>query len=154
MRQWTTGVCVVASCYNGIRHGMTVSSFTSVSLSPPQVMISIQRSSRTHQLIDESNFFGITILAETQLEISERFAGRTPDNEDRFAGLEIFSMATGSPFISGGLAYLDCEVERKVQLGEHTLFLGEVVALQFAGDGQPLVYYNREYHSLSAKDEG
>ena len=153
MRMWTTGVTIVTSCYDGLRHGMTVSSFTSVTLAPPLVMISLQRSSRTHGLIVGSGVFGVTILEETQQEISDRFAGRTPDDEDRFAGLKTFTMATGSPFIAGALAYLDCEVERMIQLGEHTLFFGEVIALQTAPAGRPLAYHNREYRFLRPHEE-
>jgi flavin reductase (DIM6/NTAB) family NADH-FMN oxidoreductase RutF len=148
MRQWTTGVTVVTSCHNGYQHGMTVSSFTSVSLDPPILLISLQQDSRTHLLIKQSGIFGVTILADNQQGISERFAGQTPDDEDRFTGLETFSMITGSPFLMGGLAYLDCIVDKSLVIGMHTLFFGKVIASRFASEGRPLVYHDRHYHFI------
>ncbi|MES0361008.1 MAG: flavin reductase family protein, partial [Anaerolineales bacterium] len=63
MRHWTTGITVVSTQYQGVRHGMTVSSFTSVSLEPQVVTISLAKSSRTHDLIQSAGSFGITILS-------------------------------------------------------------------------------------------
>jgi flavin reductase (DIM6/NTAB) family NADH-FMN oxidoreductase RutF len=152
MRQWTTGVTIVTSCHDGYQHGMTVSSFTSVSLDPPVLLISLQRDSRTHLLIKQSGIFGVTILAENQKEISERFAGKTPDDEDRFSGLETFNMITGSPFLVGGLAYLDCIVNKTLIFGVHSLFFGKVLASQFASEGRPLLYHDRHYHFIRGDD--
>jgi flavin reductase (DIM6/NTAB) family NADH-FMN oxidoreductase RutF len=149
LRQWTTGVTIVSSCHNGYQHGMTVSSFTSVALSPPLVMISLQREARTHALIVESGVFGITILAESQQAISERFAGHTADDEDRFAGLESFTLITGAPFLKGGLAFLDCKLINSQVIGEQTVFFGEILALDFKPVGRPLVYHDRRYHGLN-----
>ena len=127
---------------------MTVSSFTSVALSPPLVMISLQRETRTHALIVESGVFGVTILAESQQAISERFAGNTADDEDRFAGLESLTLVTGAPFLSGGLAFMDCRVVNSQVIGEQTVFFAEILALETAPEGRPLAYHDRHYHGL------
>ena len=148
LRTWTSGVTVVTSCSEGYQHGMTVSSFTSVSLVPPILMVSLQRDSRTHLVVKQSRLFGVTILSESQQEISERFAGRTPDDEDRFHQIETFTMKTGAPFIRGGLAYLDCQVTRSLVVAGHTLFFGHVIALQVEPEGNPLLYHDRHYHFL------
>jgi flavin reductase (DIM6/NTAB) family NADH-FMN oxidoreductase RutF len=152
MRQWSTGVTVISSCHDGYQHGMTVSSFTSVSLDPPILLISLQQDSRTHALIKESGIFGVTILADDQQEISERFAGRTPDDEDRFLGLETFRMITGSPFLMGGLAFLDCVVYKSMIMGVHTLYFGKVIAARHVTNGRPLVYHDRHYHFIKGED--
>lgn len=150
MRQWTTGVTIVSSAYDGVQHGMTVSSFTSISLDPPLVLASIARLARTHQLIADARIFGVTILDHTQQEISEIFAGRVGDDGDRFAGLETFTLATGAPFLRSGLAFFDCQVRLAFAVGDVTLFIGEVVAVQGVAEGQqPLVYYNRDYRQLT-----
>jgi flavin reductase (DIM6/NTAB) family NADH-FMN oxidoreductase RutF len=149
MRQWTTGVAVLSSCHADQQHGMTVSSFTSVSLDPPEVLVSLSRLSRAHALVARSGVFGVTILAEEQREIAERFAGRTPDEADRFVGLETFPLVTGSPFICGGLAFLDCEVSRTIATGGNTLFFGRVIAAQAGQDGKPLVYHQQGYQQLN-----
>ena len=150
MRQWATGVTVVTAEHNGVRHGMTVNSFTSVSLTPPLILVSLERTTRTHALVEKSSHFGVTILSDQQQEVSDCFAGRI-EREDRFSNLETHTLVSGSPLISGGLAYLDCRVVTEYEAGTHTLFIAEVlVAASSTGeaDGGPLLYYNRSYHRL------
>lgn len=148
MRAWTSGVAIVTASHAGERHGMTVSSFTSIALEPPLIIVSLQTVSRTHELVAQSNAFGVTILAEDQQEISDLFAGRMPDTEDRLAGLETETLVTGAPFIKGGLAYLDCRVSQTIEVGTNTLYLAEVVSARGDGEGRPLVYHDREYRKL------
>jgi flavin reductase (DIM6/NTAB) family NADH-FMN oxidoreductase RutF len=97
MRLWATGVAVVTSKHDGEVLGMTVSSFTSVSLIPPQVLIALAQATRTHALVKNSRSFGVTVLRSDQQELSDRFAGRLPDNGDRFSGLEQFTLVSGVP---------------------------------------------------------
>ena len=148
MHAWTSGVTIVTASYAGEQHGMTVSSFTSVALDPPLICISLQTASRTQALVSQANAFAVTILSESQQELSDRFAGRIPDAEDRLAGLETEMLVTGAPLIKGGLAYLDCRVTQAISVGANTLYLAEVVAAHGNGEGQPLVYRNRNYHKL------
>ena len=149
MRAWTSGVAIVTASHAGEQHGMTVSSFTSIALEPPVIIVSLQTDSRTHDLVVGSNAFAVTILAEDQQELSDRFAGRVPDTEDRLAGVETETLVTGLPFIKGGLAYLDCRVSQTIEVGTNTLFLGEVVSARGNGEGNPLVYHNQEYRKLN-----
>ena len=163
MRAWTAGVTIVSAAYAGIQHGMTVNSFTSISLDPAWVTISLQQSTRTHGLIRKAGAFGITILSTEQRHLSERFAGHAPrqphpepaevssqeERDDRFAGLEIETLVTGSPLIKGGLAYLDCRLVQTIPAGMNTLFIGEVLAARGRDQGQPLIYHNRKYWRLS-----
>jgi flavin reductase (DIM6/NTAB) family NADH-FMN oxidoreductase RutF len=149
MRLWATGVTIVTTKVNGIWHGMTVSSFTSISLDPPLVMVSLEHGTRTYGMVAQAGLFGVTILSKDQQAISERFAGRSSDSQDRFAGLEVFTMETGAPFISGGLAYLDNLVSSSIDAGSHTLFIARVVATRFVTDHEhPMIYFNRSYHHL------
>jgi len=147
MRAWSSGVTIVTAATENEQHGMTVSSFTSIALEPPLVIISLQTDSRTHDLVSDANAFGVTILAQGQQELSDRFAGREGE-EDRLAGVETETLVTGAPFIKGGLAYLDCRVTQTVSVGTNTLFLAEVVAARGDGEGQPLVYHDRKYRKL------
>jgi flavin reductase (DIM6/NTAB) family NADH-FMN oxidoreductase RutF len=148
MRQWTTGVTIVSAKVGKEQHGMTVSSFTSISLDPPLVAVSLARDSRTYRLIESSDVFGVTILRDDQQELSDRFSGRIADNQDRFSGLDSFNLTTGVSFIHGGLAWLDCQVVSKLDSGNTTVFLGEVVATRLGDGGAPLLYYDRDYHNL------
>ena len=148
MRAWSSGVTIVTASYAGEQHGMTVSSFTSVALDPPMIIISLQTDSRTQALVSQADAFAVTILAEAQQEVSDRFAGRIPDAEDRMSGLETEILVTGAPFIKGGLAYLDCRVTQSIPVGANTLFLAEVVAARSNGEDLPLVYHDRKYYKL------
>lgn len=149
MRAWASGVTIVTASHAGEQHGMTVNSFTSVALEPPLIIISLQAGSRTQVLISQANAFAVTILADDQQDISDRFAGRVPDAEDRLAGLETETLDTGAPFVKGGLAYLDCRVMQIIPVGSSTLFLAEVMAARGNGEGQPLVYHDRSYKKLA-----
>jgi flavin reductase (DIM6/NTAB) family NADH-FMN oxidoreductase RutF len=158
MRQWATGVTIVSSALGGFRHGMTVNSFTSITLDPPLLLVSLARATRTHTLVEGSGLFGVTILNETQREISDRFAGRRSDDEDRFEGLETFTLNSDVPFLSTGLAFFDCQVTGAYPVSDHSLFVGQVVALKTAPvlagamdpgpDLRPLIYFNRSYRIL------
>ena len=149
MRAWSSGVTVVTAAYNGEQHGMTVSSFTSVSLEPPLVIISLHTESRTHRLVHAAGAFAVSILSADQRDISDRFAGRATEDEDRFRGLETETLVTGAPVLAGALARLDCRVVQVISAGMNTIFLAEVVAARGDGDDLPLVYHNREYRKLT-----
>lgn len=148
MRNWTTGVSVVTSCANGVCHGMTVNSFTSVSLDPPLVTVTLNRDTRTQALVAQSGVFGVTILREGQEAISKRFAGHSTEAVDRLAGLETFHLVTGVPLLKDGLVALDCRVVYEYPLPNSVLYIAEVLAIQSGEPGQPLVYHNRTYHKL------
>ena len=149
MRAWTTGVTVVTATHNGVTHGMTVSSFTSISLAPALITVSLQRASRTSELVTESGAFGLTILSSEQQAISDLFAGRGDESVDRFANIKTEKLVTGAPFIKGGLAWMDCRVVHTYDGGMNTLFIGEVVDARSENEGAPLIYYNRGYWKLS-----
>ena len=149
MRAWSAGVTVVTAIHDGQKHGMTVNSFTSISLDPDMITISLKTGSRTYDLVTSSRAFGLTILSAEQTKISDIFAGRFPEIEDRFAGVQVETLVTGAPLIVGGLAWLDCRVVDTYYAGMNTLFIAEVVSARSFGDGQPLLYHNREYWKLS-----
>lgn len=148
MRAWSSGVTIVTAVHNAEAHGMTVSSFTSISLKPPQVVVSIQTDSRTHTLVWKSRAFAVTILSADQEELSNRFAGLVPDGEDRLAGVDTETLITGAPLVKGGLSWFDCRVTQTIPVGTNTLFLAEVVAAKSHGNGLPLVYYDRGYRRI------
>jgi flavin reductase (DIM6/NTAB) family NADH-FMN oxidoreductase RutF len=148
MRSWPTGVSIVTSQFESHRHGMTVNSFASVSLEPPIVLFTLAHVTRTYSLVIQSGIAAITLLSEDQSLTSDHFAGRVPEDSDRFAGLETFQLVTGAPLLAGGLAFLDCRVRATHPFEHSTLFLMDVVAAQPAAGGRPLLYFNREYHKL------
>ncbi len=148
MRQWASGVAVLTSRQGERQHGMTISSFISVSLTPPLVLVSLAQDSRTHALVQASGLFAISILSVEQEAISNRFAGQIPEEADRFAGLKTSTLATGAPLLEGSLAWIDCRLTQHVPAGSHSLFIGKVVAVR-TFSGAPLIYYNRRYRQLN-----
>ncbi len=148
MRAWTTGVAVITATHNGQRYGMTVNSFTSISLEPPLVSVTLKRLTHTHELVERSGEFAITILSEEQKHLSDRFAGKIPHVADRFEGVETETLLINAPLIKGGMAYFNCRVANAFPAGENTLFIAEVVAARGEGEGDPLVYHNRVFWKL------
>ena len=148
LRQWTTGVCVVCSQQSDILHGMTVNSFTSVSLDPPIISVSLAKNTRTLHLVQESGKFSISILSEDQKDIADRFAGKILDNGDRFKGLDTFVLPGGGIAIQNSLAWLECIVRTQIVLENSTFYLADVTYASVYKTEKPLIYHNRRYLSL------
>ncbi|HWQ84270.1 MAG TPA: flavin reductase family protein [Anaerolineales bacterium] len=148
MRRWATGVTIVTAQHDSIQHGMTVSSFTSISLEPPLVMVSLGQTTKTIQLIHASGFFGVSILAEDQQRISDSFAGRLPEVEYKFDSVDWTTLTSGSPLLVSGLASFDCRVISAQDFGMQTIFIGEVVGLRLGKNSNPLIYFERDYHQV------
>lgn len=145
MRAWTTGVAVVTAQYDGQRYGMTVNSFTSISLEPPLISVALKNLTHTCDLVKKAGEFSVTILSSTQKELSDRFAGRHLHIRDRFDGVETETLVIPAPLIKGGMAFFNCHVRDAFLVGDNTLFVAEVIAVRGEGDGNPLVYHNRGY---------
>ena len=148
MRHWPAGVTVVTSQFGTERHGMTVNSFTSVSLTPPVVTVTLANDTRTCKMVLDSGILAVTILNENQADLSEKFAGHVAEEGNRFLGVDLFTLTTGAPFLAGGSAFLDCRVRAIHPLDLSTLFLLDVVAAQPSAEYRPLLYFNREYHKM------
>ena len=148
MRAWTTGVTVITAMHDGRQYGMTANSFTSISLEPPLVSLTMKRLTHTHELVEKSGEFSVTVLSSEQKELSDRFAGKSPEIKDRFEGVPTETLVIKAPLLKGGLAYFNCRVLNSMPAGENTLFVAEVIAVRGDGEGDPLVYHNRVYHRL------
>lgn len=148
MRAWTTGVTVVTAIHEGQQYGMTVNSFTSLSLDPPLISVSLKQLTHTHDLAQKSGEFSITILSANQGDLSDRFAGKFPDITDRFEGVEIDKLMIDAPLLKGGIAYFNCRIVNSIPIGENTLFIAEVIAARGEAENEPLVYHNRVYWKL------
>ncbi len=153
MSQFASGVTVITTHDNGNLHGMTASSFCSVSLEPPLVLVCVAKHVRSHPLIEKSGVFAVNILANEQLDWGMRFAGMIPDIEDRFADIEVIAAVTDSPILPGTLGWVDCELRYAYDGGDHTIFVGEAVAGGVSQKNDPLMYYNRAWRELSVLEE-
>lgn len=144
MGHFPTGVTIVTTRLgNGGACGLTVNAFCSVSLDPPLVLVCVERDADSHACITDTGFFAVNILGSEKGEtLSRRFA--TFGVADKFEGVAFREVVTGAPVLEVAVAWVDCQLVRAVPGGDHTIFLGEVVAAD-AVDGSPLVYYRGGY---------
>ncbi len=144
MRVYPQGVTVVTTKTKEGPRGITVSSFTSVSLDPPLVLVSIAKGSAFHESFKDSGHFAVNFLAEDQKSVSDRFAGRI-QLADRFHGLGHREGVTGSPLIPGARAVIECKTWKVYEGGDHSLIVGEVIHAKALNSRRPLVYYAQQY---------
>ena len=147
MRQWASAVTIVTLHNKETIHGLTLSGFVGLSLEPPLVMISVGRELHSHTILREGECFAVNFLREDQRELSDRFAGRK-GNVDRFEGLATRIAVTGAPVLEECLAWMDCRVIAITPAGDHTLYIGEVLASGVSG-GKPLLYWSGDYHTIA-----
>ncbi|MCB0215400.1 MAG: flavin reductase [Caldilineae bacterium] len=149
MRRWPSGVTVITVPSPEGPHGMTASAFTSVSIDPPLILVVVDARWRSHALIHEAGVFCVNLLAEDQSEWSDRFAGRRPELDDRFEGLALSRAETGAPCLDDARGWLDCRLEAAHAAGDHTIFVGRVLATHVsARPTGPLVYHDGAYGRL------
>jgi flavin reductase (DIM6/NTAB) family NADH-FMN oxidoreductase RutF len=144
MSHFASGVTVVTTEHEGKPFGMTVAAFSSLSLHPPLVLVCIEKTVKTHDAIAAAGTFGVSILSSKQADISNRFASRA---EDKFAGTEVVRGELGVPLIGGAITRLACKVTEKLEGGDHTIFVGEVVEAN-TEEGEPLVYFRSGYREI------
>jgi flavin reductase (DIM6/NTAB) family NADH-FMN oxidoreductase RutF len=148
MRRWASTVTIITTRADDFVYGLTATAFSSLTIEPPEVFISINKKTRTHPLIESSGVFCVNFLTPEMKHISDRFAGRHPD-EERFKGVRYHREASGAPVLEDALAYLDCTVARALDAGDHTIFIGLVVAAAVRdADASPLLYFNGQYRHL------
>lgn len=143
--QFATGVAIATATDGaGVPHGITVNSFTSVSLSPPLVLICISHPAPILPIFREVGRFGLNMLNESQRRLSERFSRRS---RHPFDGVSWYPGETGVPLIADVLATLECRLVRAEPAGDHDILIAEVVATSVRG-GRPLVFYGSTYRRL------
>lgn len=117
--------------------GLTVSSFNTVSLSPPLVLWSLATKASSVPLFTQNSHYVVNVLAAEQVELCHRFAG---GQGNRFANLDYTLGQTGLPLFAGALAWFECRNRSQYLEGDHIIFVGEVVSCGFIEGGQPLVF--------------
>ncbi|MEW2503780.1 flavin reductase family protein [Amycolatopsis sp. NPDC047767] len=143
MAHVATPVSVVTGLSDGgSPYGSTVSAFSSLSLRPPMVLVSLIKASRLLAVIRETGRFGLNVLGSSHSALARTFAtSRTP--EEKFAGVE-WGVDHGVPRFAGALGWLACSVEQEVEGGDHIVVLGSVLAVS-GWAGEPLTYHRRSF---------
>jgi 3-hydroxy-9,10-secoandrosta-1,3,5(10)-triene-9,17-dione monooxygenase reductase component len=135
---FATGVAIITASDGDEIVGMSVNSFTSVSLSPPLIAFCAASTSTTYPRIRQAPRFCVNILAEEQEEVARRFAAR---GVDRIANLSWRRLPSGAVVLADGLAWLECEPEDEHAAGDHYIVVGRVTSCDVHARNRPLVFY-------------
>lgn len=141
---FATGVTIITSETDSGTHGFTANSFTSISLDPMLVLVSVDRKTKAIDVLKDNNFI-VNILKEDQQDTAMHFAGRTMDQEPF-----VWEKGKLGNRIKNSLAYIECKPWRTYDGGDHVLFLGEVKNFEYTG-GNPLAYYCGKFSEVVAK---
>jgi flavin reductase (DIM6/NTAB) family NADH-FMN oxidoreductase RutF len=146
MGHFATGVTIITTVSkDGIPFGLTANAFTSVSLDPPLLLISVDKKAESWPHFEQSKVFTVNILGEEQEALSRKFA---VSGGDKFQGVAYRAGFNNVPILEGVLAYLECKLYATYDGGDHTIFLGEIEQAE-AREIKPLIFYRGGYRSLA-----
>jgi 3-hydroxy-9,10-secoandrosta-1,3,5(10)-triene-9,17-dione monooxygenase reductase component len=147
--RFVTGVTVVTTLVDDRPAGLTINSFTPVSLAPPLILFCLNKTSGMRKVLARTGGFAVNILAEDQEQVSRTFAGTAGP---RFTDLRTHPAITGAPVLDDSLAYLDCRYVNEVDAGDHGIVIGEVVDLGvLRDDSNPLTFFRSSHARLGVR---
>lgn len=148
MGQHVASVCVITTCHEGKRFGLTATAVSSVCANPPRLLVCVNKSGFTYEKIVAAQHFGVNVLADTQEKIGKSFAGMLGRDFDRFSIGHWQEGAAGSPLLQGASAVFDCAVVEMLDQFSHSIFIGEVKQATAGVGLDALVYGARRFRSL------
>jgi flavin reductase (DIM6/NTAB) family NADH-FMN oxidoreductase RutF len=151
MRQVPSAVTVVTVAGADEVRGITIGSFTSVSLDPPLISFNVALDAQVHDLLIRADHFVVHILADEQAHLSNHFAEKDRTGEEQFATIPHHLGTDGTPILEGVLAVFFCTHFAVFPVGDHSLLVGEVVHIDQGHSGTPLVYFERSYHRVGGE---
>ena len=152
LSRFASGVTIVTTRCDGEPHGLTVSAFCSLTVEPPRVLVCLADTTESKPLVARSGVFAVHVLGRASARLGALFARSGTQSGDPFAGLRTSSAQTGSPILEDCLVWLDCRVEASYAAGDHTVFVGAVVALGRGADhSEPVVYCERSWRLLDSR---
>ncbi|MEV5003426.1 flavin reductase family protein [Nocardioides sp. LML1-1-1.1] len=143
-----TGVVALAAEVDGVPVGLAASSFTSVSLDPPLVSVSVARTSKTWPDLRRARHFGVTVLADHHGAVCRQLSGPV---DGRFAGVDVSTSDDGAVTLDEGLVRFDCSLYREVEAGDHIIVLLQVHGVDAGAEGDaghPLVFHRSGFGRL------
>jgi flavin reductase (DIM6/NTAB) family NADH-FMN oxidoreductase RutF len=145
---FATGVTVITTAHDGWLHGMTANAVTSVSLNPLLLLVCVDKTANMHEQIEKAGRFGVNILSDEQEDISRTFAATTEPERGALQGAAFRMGDHGSPILDGVLAYMECAIVDRCEGGDHTIYIGSVVAGDLVEEGAPLLFFRGGYRRL------
>lgn len=147
MRGFPSGVAVLTIALEDDQLGLTVGSVVSLSLDPPLVGVAVSRQAAMHELLREADGFALSLLAGDQAAVAQHFARGVPPFA-HWHGIVTRESAAGAPLLDGALGWLECRLVAAHPVGDHTLFVGEVLSVEAGRSAPPLAYVGGRYTSL------
>ncbi len=144
--RFATGIAVVMAGDDEGLMGVTVNSFSAVSLDPPLILFCMARTLNSLARLEQVKAYSVNILLESQQELSNRFARA---GEDKFAGTDWHPGRSGAPRLTAAHATFECVPYAHYDGGDHIIFVGRVVHMHAEGDDAPLLYYRGRYRLLA-----
>jgi flavin reductase (DIM6/NTAB) family NADH-FMN oxidoreductase RutF len=148
MKHLAAGVTLITSISEGERCGMTATAVCSLSATPAQLIICVNRHNRTHRMILESRRFCVNLLAHDQIDVAQHFSSHQARAE-RFAHGPWSTLKTGAPALMNALTALDCELAQAIEVATHSIFIGRIVAVHAPGNRAPLLYHDGHYAGIA-----
>ncbi|MFQ6057824.1 MAG: flavin reductase family protein [Anaerolineae bacterium] len=139
LRMITYGLYVLTAKRGDQVNGATVTWLSQASFEPPLVMVGLRRDSLIHDMVEESGAFAVNVLGEGQEDVAETFFRTAKVEGDRISGFSFESGETGAPLLLDAPAFFECRVVEVVKRGDHTVFVGEVIAAGVRREAEPLV---------------
>ena len=147
MGHFATGVTVITTKdKEGGPNGLTANAFMSLSLNPPLILISVDKSATCYSCFELHNGFTVNFLSEGQEEISRRFATK---GIDKFAEINWREGSNGAAILDGVLGHIECKVTQSYDGGDHTIVVGEILDVNASGE-RPLLFFKGKYQRLPA----
>ena len=148
MGLFTTGITVITGSKDQINYGITINSFSSISLNPLSILFCLYRETKISNQLLKNDFFNVNILSESQKNISNMFA---KPSEINWQNVNYYkSNHTNAPVIEGSLAFLECKKKKIFPSGTHSIITADVVSLKILKAKKPLVYFDREYKKIGS----
>lgn len=144
LKSITTGVYVLTAHSQGKVNGATVAWVSPVSFEPQLVMAALAGVRYSHELVKQSGYFGLNVLAKDQVELGKHFGFKSGRDTDKMSGISYETSENGLPILSDAAAYIECRVVSTYPAGEHTLFVGEVVETRTLKEGAELLIFRQE----------
>ena len=148
MRHVPSPVTIVTCASPEGAKGITIGSFTSVSLDPPLISFNVMHASSMHDALRKATGYVVHVLGEDQMALSERFSIPELSSAEQFEGVEHHLDNDAIPLLDNVLATLKCRPFNAVPAGDHTLFIGEVREANPMNAGKPLLYYQQSYRKV------
>ncbi len=147
--KFASGVTIVTTADDHGYHGVTVSSFCSLSLDPPLVLVCIDKGIQSHDLITSAPSFAVNILSRGQSFPAEQFSGQTPLADPHFSRVTHTVSDSGLPVLDDSIAWIECESWGSYDGGDHTIFIGKALNGDLGREDDPLIYFDRSFSELS-----